>query len=128
MKKLNFVEKLKVVWKHLKQGIAISPSFQGDPTIFHKEIFLKQTPHINLLPSLNLRVLASSHLVQTAKKKREGGWKREPQCATINYSPPKSPRSDVIFHFNFVRRGKACDYKTIWQGLLFGDSVRQKHS
>ena len=22
------------------------PSFQGDPTIFHKEIFLKQTPHI----------------------------------------------------------------------------------
>ena len=72
MKKLNFVEKLKVVWKHLKQGIAISPSFQGDPTIFHKEIFLKQTPHINLLPSLNLRVLASSHLVQTAKKKERG--------------------------------------------------------
>ena len=22
------------------------PSFQGDPTIFHKGIFLKQTPHI----------------------------------------------------------------------------------
>ena len=24
----------------------ISPSFQGDPTIFQKGIFLKQTPHI----------------------------------------------------------------------------------
>ena len=31
---------------HLSTSSLISPSFQGDPTIFHKGIFLKQTPHI----------------------------------------------------------------------------------
>ena len=31
----------------------IFPSFQGDPTIFHRGIFLKQTPHIkNIGPKL----------------------------------------------------------------------------
>ena len=30
----------------LSTSILISPSFQGDPTIFHQWIFLKQTPHI----------------------------------------------------------------------------------
>ena len=31
---------------NLSTSSLISPSFQGDPTIFHKGIFLKQTPHI----------------------------------------------------------------------------------
>ena len=30
----------------LSTSSQISPSFQGDPTIFQKGIFLKQTPHI----------------------------------------------------------------------------------
>ena len=30
----------------------ISPSFQGDPTIFHRGIFLKQTPHSKNLCAL----------------------------------------------------------------------------
>ena len=33
------------------------------------------------------------------QNKREIGGKREPQCAIINYSPPKRPRSGVTFHF-----------------------------
>ena len=35
-----------LILNFLSTSSLISPSFQGDPTIFHKGIFLKQTPHI----------------------------------------------------------------------------------
>ena len=40
---INDSQKLKNI---LSTSSLISPSFQGDPTIFHRGIFLKQTPHI----------------------------------------------------------------------------------
>ena len=54
---------------------------------------------MTVLPYLASLVLASSHFVQTGKKRERVG-KREPQCATKKYSPPKSPRSGLTFHYD----------------------------
>ena len=91
-------------------------------------IFLKQTPHIKLLASLiaspRLCLVPSNiqpnghakpNQVQNKKernKKRGGRGKGEPQCAAINYSPPKSSRSGITFHFlpdctSFIQRKTA---------------------
>ena len=43
-------------------------------------------------------MLASSHLVQTGKKRERGG-KRKPQFFTIYFGPPKSQMSGVTFQF-----------------------------
>ena len=47
-------DKVKFLWYNLitflnlSTSSLISPSFQGDPTMFHKGIFLKQTHHIKI--------------------------------------------------------------------------------
>ena len=53
---------------------------------------------MTFLPSLASLMLASSHLVQTGKKRERGG-KREPQFSTTSYGPPKSQMHGITFHF-----------------------------
>ena len=74
-------------------------------------------------------------------KKRGGRGEGEPQCATINYSPPKLPRSGVTFHcLSYIKKPSLCysdgdtcpwsEYRTslwtvgFWKGRRGGCSSR----